>query len=141
MAKAGAKNGGKRRSNRDSPLQPLRIPTGWIVEWNSFFDVEPRFTSWDRTSMHFNTDMLLLSNEHRGVYISLDWFLPHRSSGAFYLRAVRQIQHPEYGRCGDWSRPLRRAKTRSKRKAVETIEAWLDWYSNHDVAASRGKRS
>ncbi|AFY34651.1 hypothetical protein [Calothrix sp. PCC 7507] len=27
--------------NRDIELVSLRIPTGWIVRWNIFFDVEP----------------------------------------------------------------------------------------------------
>jgi hypothetical protein len=141
MAKKNAKNAGKHRNRHDPPLQPLRLPPGWAVDWNTFFEVEARFKSWDQVSMNFAEDMLLLINDYRGVYISLDWFPAHGASGAFFLRAVRQIHHPEHGRCGDWSRPLKQMKTRSRRKAVETIEAWLEWYAVHGVPAARKSRS
>ena len=140
MATTDAKNRGNARQFREPPLQPLRIPTGWVVEWNTFFDVEPRFKSWDDTSWNFNTDMLLLSNEHRGVSIALEWHPAFRASGAFRLEAVRHIHDPEHGISGDWEHPLKSVKTRSKRKAVTTVEAWLNWYSNHGVPPIRRRR-
>jgi hypothetical protein len=140
VARTDAKNRGKASRYREPPLQPLRIPKGWAVEWNTFFDVEPRFKSWDETSWNFKTDMLLLSNEHRGVSINLEWSPAFRAGGAFVLTAVRHVHDPEHGRSGDWDRPLKRVNTRSKRKAVATIEAWLDWYSNYGLSATRRRR-
>jgi hypothetical protein len=125
---------------QEPPLQPLRIPTGWAVEWNTFFEAEPRFKSWDDTSWHFGRDMLLLSNDHRGVSIDLEWVPAHRASGRFVITAVRQFHDPEHGRSGDWDHPLKRMETRSKRKAVETVEAWLDWYSQQGVPPTRRRR-
>jgi hypothetical protein len=26
---------------KDVPLQSLKIPTGWTVTWNQFYDIEP----------------------------------------------------------------------------------------------------
>ena len=117
-------------SKSKEPLfQPLRIPTGWNVSWNTFFEIDARFRSWDDTSWHFDEDMLQLVNRHRGVIVDLGWHPSYRSTGHFRLVAV------PVG--GDWDQPLRTLQTRSRRKVVTAIEAWLAWYSDHGQAPAR----
>ena len=119
---------------KEPPLQPLRIPTGWEVSFNTFFEVDARFRSWDDTSYNFKEDMLLLKNRHRGVIIDLGWMPSFRSTGRFYLRAVRLLSEAEGG---DWEKPMRLLETRSRRKVVTAIEDWLHWYSEHELPQRR----
>jgi hypothetical protein len=108
-----------------------------MVDWNAFFDVEPRFRAWDETSWNLGEDMLLLTNAHRGVSLALDWLPAHRPRGRFVLSAVRIIRYDAGETGGDWDHPLRQMTTRSKRKAVETLERWLAWYSEHALPAAQ----
>jgi hypothetical protein len=49
-------------SSTGRPLQPLRIPQNWKVNYNQFFDVEPKFKAFDDVSWGFGEDMLLLEH-------------------------------------------------------------------------------
>jgi hypothetical protein len=82
--------------------------------------------------------MLLLQNKHRAVLIDLGWFPEHQASGRFRLTAMRLT---EDGESGEWDRPLRRIRTRSKKKVVQTLEDWLEWYSNHLLPPRRKGRA
>src|SRR5438552_3666430 len=110
----------------EPPLQPLRIPSGWEVSFNTFNEIEARFASYDETSWNFKEDMLLLSNPRLAIIIDIGWRPSFRATGRFYLKAVRDLGH-EQG--GDWEKPLRQLRTQSRRKVVETLEKWLqyDW--------------
>jgi hypothetical protein len=76
-------------------------------------------------SSHFSEDMLQIDNRCRGVVIDLGWLPEHRATGSYRLVATRLFEDPEYGWAGDWERPLRQLRTRSRRKVVATIENWL----------------
>lgn len=110
----------------DPPLQPLRIRSGWTVVFNTFFEVEPQFKSFDDTSWNFKEDMLLIDSEQHGVAIDLGWYPSFRASGSFGLVAVALK-----GDGADWQHPLRRLHTRSKKKVAAAIESWQEWFENH----------
>ena len=118
------------------PRQPLRLPPGWAVHWNTFYEIEARFKSWDDTSWNFSEDMFLAENEFRGVMIDLGWIHSFRANGHFVLRAVRRADGEHY----NWDRPLRTITTRSKRKVVNTLENWLEWYASHPLPKHRKRR-
>ena len=124
----------------DPSLQPLRIPTGWTVGWNTFFDIDPKFRTYDQTSWHFTEDMLQIESRRLGVLVDLGWRPEFRARGSFRLVATRFFEDPEYGWTGDWDRPLRSLTTRSRRKVVATIENWLSWYSAHPPRPRRVKK-
>src|SRR5712671_1310628 len=96
---------------KEPPLQPLRTPTGWLVQWNTFFDVEPNFGSYDQISWNFGEDMLLVSNERVGIAIALGWHPAYRSPGMFQMVAAR-IYEDEDKSIASWDAPLRKLRTR-----------------------------
>lgn len=74
---------------KQPPLQSLKIPTGWSVEFNTFYDLESNFKTHDDNSWNFSQDMLQITNQHRGVLLDLGWYPEHRASGQFKLVAIR----------------------------------------------------
>jgi hypothetical protein len=130
----------KKQSNPKAstpPLQPLRLPMGWAIIWNTFHEIEARFKSWDDTSWNFSEDMFHAENKFRGVVIDLGWIPEFRANGRFVLRAVRRAAGGEHY---NWDRPSRTMTTRSKRKVVDTLEAWLEWYANRPLPKHRKRR-
>src|SRR5438105_712067 len=89
----------------EPPLQPPRIPSGWSVRWNNFFEVEPGSKSWDDNRRYFDEDMLLLENQVQGVAVDLGWYPSSRASGSFMVVAVRQS-----GDRYPYDHPLRRIR-------------------------------
>jgi hypothetical protein len=114
----------------DPPLQPLRIPTGWKVEWNTFLDVEPTFESGDHESMGFSEDLLQLSNKWSSVLLDLGWYPDCDPHGAFRLLAIRIYPNDEEIR-DSWDKPLRVLTSRSKTEVVQAIEDWLWHFAHH----------
>ena len=103
------------------PLQPLRVPVGWLVEWNTFSEAQPTFETYDESSWEFSEDMLLLSNSGTGLVVSLGWRPGHRADGAFVLTAARAR-----GATVDWDKPLKQLRCRSKERVIKALENWLE---------------
>jgi len=118
------------------PLQPLRIPQGWEVKYNSFFETEPKFKYLDDTSEDFCEDMLVLANASVGVLIDLGWYPESEPKGKFGLVAIT-IHADGDQMSASWLKPLRELRTRSKRKVVAAIEEWTDYYSNGPAEPAR----
>jgi hypothetical protein len=114
-------------------LQPLRIPSGWVVSYNSFREVDADFKTYDDTSWYFNEDMLQIEFRHGAVLIDLGWYPSARTRGHFVLKAVRLFPDMENPPYDPWRRPLKSLKTRSRRKVVMAIEEWLAWYSEQSM--------
>jgi hypothetical protein len=126
----------RRRRLKEPPLQALRIPTGWRVGWNRFFDVEPEFKTYDQASGNFDEDILQMENEWAGVLIDLGWYPSCKWPGAFRLVVIRRYEDHDQ-MCMSWDKPLRSLRTRSKEKVVRTLERWLEWYAEHFVKGER----
>src|SRR5258705_2985476 len=119
----------RNRKLKDPPLQPLRIPSGWSVKWNKFYDVEPKFKSYDQLSWCFDEDMLYIINDWLQVAVDLGWYPSFKSPGSFGLVAVRLDEDASKPGASRES-PLRKFRTRSKEKVVRTLERWMEWYAN-----------
>ena len=117
--------------NVDAELQPLRLPGGWEVRWNSFFDIEPDALSRDRFLMLFDEDMLLLRSNDGRIIIDLGWY-GEQDDGRYRLDATPCSESGDQ----DWRNLLRTFSSRSKAEIVATLEQWvLDLPS-----PSRGRR-
>lgn len=103
-------------------LQPLRIPAGWTVVLNKFEDIEPDNASKGEMPYSFNESILYLraavsrkrngKAEKQTIDIDLTWYPDEK----FVIRAVLDR---------DWYEPLLEFSSRSKIKAVQTLEKWL----------------
>jgi hypothetical protein len=111
-------------------LQPLRIPPGWQVEWNTFWELDPS----PETIAHFTgSSLLLLTNPRARYAIDLEWRPEEDVNGIYRLRLLTAawILTPTGRRDKraplrfDWDRPLCSVETRSRGEVVERIEAWM----------------
>lgn len=113
-----------------SPLQPLRIPTGWAIEWNTFLEVDPTFEMGDMGSIGFGEDLLHAVNKHTAVLLDLGWYPAGDPEGEYRLVAVRTHADGDEMRAS-WGRPLRVLSSRSRAEIAQSVEDWLWHFAHH----------
>ena len=107
-------------------LARLRIPTGWLVQWNTLTEAIgdtdlPDLDGWSR-------DLLLLSHERRRVVIDLAWYPDnpgHMPHGAFVLCATRLENDQDAAVEANMS-PLRVQESSVYSEIITVLEAWLE---------------
>lgn len=107
---------------QDISLQPLRIPTGWTVDWNQFYDVEPgaellikglpNADVWQ----FFLQDLLQLKHFNYNLILDLSWIPEADPNGNYQLVLITNQ---------DWENPLATFHSRSKDEIVKKINALL----------------
>jgi hypothetical protein len=115
----------------DPPLQPLRIPTGWVIDWNGFLEVDPIFDVGEVESIGFGEDLLQISDKTRSILLDLGWYPSGDPNGEYRLVAIRRHSDEDEMRAS-WDRPLRSLASRSRMEIVRVLEEWL-WHFAHDV--------
>jgi hypothetical protein len=112
------------------PLQPLRIPASWVVEWNVFLDVDPPSEVVDLQSVGFGEDLLQISGKFSPILLDLGWYPSGDVAGEYRLVVIRR-HSDEDEMCASWDRPLRALASRSRQEIVSTIEKWLWHFAHH----------
>lgn len=108
-------------------LQPLRIISGWHVEWNLFYEVDPA----ENTMTYFDSSSLLhLNNEHAKRAINLDWSPESDINGYYNLRVINLIKVVDSKTKkiryeGDWENLHYEFKSRNRLEVVAEIERLL----------------
>lgn len=72
------------------PLQPIRVPAGWLVEYNKFCELDPSPPRGERDfwlfKLYFTQDLLQASNKRRGRLLDLGWYPDgDMAAGAFHV--------------------------------------------------------
>ena len=109
-------------------MVPLRIPSGWIVLFNIFFEIDPVIV--DKEFVHaeyFTEDLLRIERyfpegakwEH--YVLDLGWFPAEEADGTYYL-TLEDVRTSEI---------LRTYETKEREKVREVIERWLEILSIH----------
>lgn len=115
-------------------LQPLRIPSGWIMEGNSFYEIDPCFETYNDASWNFSEDMLVLINKQAKVVVDLGWYPEFKANGAYRLLAVKFFSNKDK-MCSSWDHPLKEIRTRSRQEVVAAIEEWLVLFNAESLSA------
>ena len=108
-------------------LQPLKIPSGWSVEWNLLTDTDPT----EATIHEFTGSSLLLLNSHtRLKAIEVSWKTEGNLHGAFQLKVIclqprfnAKTNMIEYD--GLWEHPELEFSTQNRLELVEKINYLL----------------
>ena len=103
------------------PLQPLRIPTGWMVSFNDgLYEIDPSAETIpaDKHICFFKEDMLQLHHAHYNRLLDVGWYPEgnlQRGEYALYLHE------------GDWrtGRLVHEFRTRNRQTLVAEIERLL----------------
>ena len=80
------------------PFQPLRIPPGWRIDWNTLFEVDPSEES-ARAGFFGGSSLFAASNEDLRLCIDLEW-RPEDDPAGEYLLSVMYVpwERTENGR-------------------------------------------
>lgn len=111
-------------------LQRLRIPHGWLVDWNTF----PEFDPTEEKAGYFGGSSLFsATNHHRRFWIDVEWRPEFDVSGRYRLRVeYAPWERTERGRRRK-DAPLHfrdaevvhQYETRSRLELVHELESWL----------------
>jgi len=74
----------------DIGLQPLRLTSGWTIEWNQFYEVDP-----SEETLHYldSSSLLHLQSDQRNRAINLDWKPENDVNGHYYLRVINLLKN------------------------------------------------
>jgi hypothetical protein len=116
---------------QEIPLQPLKIPTGWNIVCNQFFDIEPGediyingLPDGDAWEL-FLQDMLLIHSNNKQLQLDLGWQPEADPSGKYILTLIRNE---------DWSHPIATFESLSKNDIVDKINLWLHVALVNDIS-------
>ena len=103
----------------DAPLQSLRIPAGWKIEYNSLFEIDPLpdLIPTDHHSWFFKEDMLQMKHQDGDRLLDVGWYPDGDLERGEYAVHIHE---------GDWhGRLLHEFRTRDRRALVAEIERLL----------------
>ncbi|MED3728508.1 hypothetical protein [Priestia filamentosa] len=93
---------------------PLRVPTGWKIEYNTCINVDPdEISEKDDTWLDFTEDLLLLAYDDGRILIDVGWKREADPSGRFQLIFVIDEK---------WEEPEKLAYIRRPEELTSTIE-------------------
>ncbi len=104
-------------------LQPLRIVSGWNVEWNLFYEVDP-----SEKTMHYldSSSLLHLNNSNFTKAINLEWRPENDVNGHFILRVLNLTKEVnkkgDINYVGDWENPHFELLSKNRLEIVNEIE-------------------
>lgn len=108
-------------------LQPLRIPEGWEVRYNQFYEIDPT----EHTMNYFDSPTLLsLGHPGANLHLDMSWKPEYDPNGQFELYAYPMIEvfdevtkrpHSET----QWDQPLLEFYTKERKTLVQKIERYL----------------
>lgn len=106
----------------DLVLQPLIIPTGWLVSWNQFYDLQPYSNLYieglpdgDIWEL-FLQDLLQLKHINKNLILDLGWIPEADPEGSYHLELVANE---------DWSNPIFTYESKDKNKIVAQLNNLL----------------
>lgn len=100
-------------------LQALRIPTGWVVGLNKFYEIEP--TKMDENDilslLDFTEDILQITHKHEDIIVDLGWYPDMDPKGNFRLVLIKNQ---------DWQNPIEIFESRSSEEVRDKIDDFLE---------------
>jgi len=98
-------------------LQELKIPAGWFISYNQFYNISPSEETVDSVDTVFIEDILQFTNDSRNRLIDLGWY----PEGDFTIGAYGLVVYE-----GDFrGKLLYELKSKSKQEIVSEINRLL----------------
>ncbi len=106
-------------------LQPLRIPSEWLVSFNEFMEYNIKTDDQSDALYCLTEDLLQLHSEiiddKTSVIIDLGWYPDGDKNGCYKLLFIENE---------NWEKPLHKFNSTSNVEIVETLEHWLRYEFN-----------
>ncbi len=105
-------------------FQPLRVASGWTIEWNTFMETDPNP---DDMSDFSGSSLLHARNDHAKRAIDLKWRPEEDYDGEFILQVIDLYEeyNPKTKKIefsGIWEEPYSEFTSKSRLEIVEEIE-------------------
>jgi len=106
------------KGNKGDPmaLQPLRIPTGWKVNWNMFDETDPNDFIEEDTILRWNFTEDLLQLQRDNNTVDLGWYPEGKIDGNYLLVLIKE---------DNWAKPLFSFESKDKAAIIQEIEKLL----------------
>lgn len=106
--------------NKELPsikLQPLRIPSSWIVSFNAFTELDPKTLLLEDTRwLCFTQDLLQIKHSRYNIIIDLGWTPDTEPEGNYIIKVIKDH---------DWDNPIADFTSDNKESTVGYIEKLL----------------
>lgn len=99
-------------------LQPLRIPAGWFVSYNTFSEYDPGTDS-EEYCFELCEDMMQLKNKN--LLIDLGWYPEGDIKGNYKLSLVDAAKELPF------ETPLQVFSSGSKKEIIQMLENWTSY--------------
>ena len=116
-------------------LQPLRVPVGWRIAWNTLYEEDPTAPANARGYYCGGANLFLANHPARGRAVDVEWRADddRPTAGRYRLRVLRLVAvDPATARKrrggefeADWQAPLHSFETVSRPELVVELEACL----------------
>ena len=70
------------------PLQPLRIPPGWLIGWNKLVELDPTEAN-VAAGLFGGSSLFGATNEKRRLTVDVEWVPEDDPAGEYHLRVER----------------------------------------------------
>jgi hypothetical protein len=78
-------------------LQPLRVPQGWKIDWNTFFEVDPTKETCVPLGFFTSSTLIHAINESSRLYVDMAWYPHDHPSGRFCMEVCYCPPYNEKG--------------------------------------------
>lgn len=117
-------------------LQPLRVPNGWRINWNTLFEEDPTEPQNAAGYYHGGADLFQATHASRRRAIDIEWRTEAEQPmvGHYVLQVLRIVEAggSELPRRREraeldvvWDDPVHVFETQSRPELVAELEAWL----------------
>jgi hypothetical protein len=114
------------------PYQPLRVPPGWRIDWNTLFEVDPTEEN-VRRGLFGGSSLFLATHEHRRLSLDVEWRPEDDPAGEYrlkveyvpWLRTARGRRRKDVPLDFSESRVVHEFRTRDRSELVRELEAAL----------------
>jgi len=106
-------------------LVPLRVPSGWMIDYNAFLDLDPNefIDNEYEFRWEYSEDILQFSNKIRSRVLDLGWYPDHNPDGMFNIKLVELVEDNE-SQSDKWFQPIFILRTRNRNEIIEKLE-WI----------------
>ncbi|HEY2491731.1 MAG TPA: hypothetical protein VGI33_02210 [Paenibacillus sp.] len=115
------------------PLVPLRIPSGWTVNYNEFREVKAdEFINDDNENRWEFSEAIFQFNHINNRILDLGWYPEHSCKGNYRLKLIESSEMPEI-QIEAWNKPILNFETRCTEILMKKIEEILIEVSNGSI--------
>ncbi|GGI11621.1 hypothetical protein [Gottfriedia solisilvae] len=106
-------------------LQPLRIPSGWEVTYNTFLEIDPSNIKQDEEwFMIFTESLFQAIYKSRNILIDLGWYPEGDPNGNFGIELIKNYE---------WEKPLESINSKDKDEIIEKLELLMLMVEEGDI--------